>query len=200
MGWRSILSSTYQTLFSLFVSPNATLSPVWKDVLKERDILKASFNFQIGNGSTTRLWLDPWLHGSKLSDRYPNLFAATTSPNNTIWESKDINENRTVVDLNINFINLVPLDFIISLVDDINSLYKLMNFHGISDPSADFVWHKSCPEGIFVMNWLASNRRLPTKDHLVARGTQVDPRCPLCNIEDQTLNHILFECHFMKEG
>ncbi|XP_059316768.1 uncharacterized protein LOC132067517 [Lycium ferocissimum] len=51
------------------------------------------------------------------------------------------------------------------------------------------------PKWIFILN-LAAQRRLLTRDRLASWGITQDVMCPLCNDENETLNHLFFTCSY----
>lgn len=44
--------------------------------------------------------------------------------------------------------------------------------------------------------WLAIKERLNTRDRLAKFGLCADPRCVLCGINDESHNHLFFDCEF----
>ena len=54
------------------------------------------------------------------------------------------------------------------------------------------VWHKSITPKHSFMLWLGLKDRLLTKDKL--QGIIEDQICPMCRIEDETVNHLFFQC------
>lgn len=44
-----------------------TASHGWRGILHGRDLLKKKLGWKIGNGSSVKLWYDPWLSGSELA-------------------------------------------------------------------------------------------------------------------------------------
>ncbi|KAG2712835.1 hypothetical protein I3760_04G144500, partial [Carya illinoinensis] len=64
--WHSILSSKYlqnSTFWS--VSPKPSDSVMWKDILKTKDLLNKGRYFQIFNGQSVNIWIDPWIPSLK---------------------------------------------------------------------------------------------------------------------------------------
>ncbi|KAL0909837.1 hypothetical protein M5K25_020737 [Dendrobium thyrsiflorum] len=60
-----------------------------------------------------------------------------------------------------------------------------------------YVWHKKKCLRYSVFTWLAFNGGLKTVDALARRNISVsDPVCPLCRSDQETLNHIFFECNY----
>ena len=49
-----------------------------------------------------------------------------------------------------------------------------------------------------VIAWMTILNRLPTKDRLRTWGFDIAGDCPLCKQEQETRNHIFFECSFSK--
>ena len=49
-----------------------------------------------------------------------------------------------------------------------------------------------------VIAWMAILNRLPTKDRLRTWGFDIAGDCPLCKQEQETRNHLFFECSFSK--
>ena len=49
-----------------------------------------------------------------------------------------------------------------------------------------------------IIAWMAILNRLPTKDRLRRWGLVMDGECPLCKHEQETRNHLFFECSYSK--
>lgn len=47
-----------------------------------------------------------------------------------------------------------------------------------------------------IFMWLAFKSRLLTKDGMLRFGMQTDPKFVLCNIANETINHLLMECPY----
>jgi hypothetical protein len=47
--------------------------------------------------------------------------------------------------------------------------------------------------------WLATHKRCWTSDQLVRRGLPHPEHCPLCDQEDETLDHLLVSCVFTRQ-
>ncbi|XP_009617973.1 uncharacterized protein LOC107811610 [Nicotiana tabacum] len=41
---------------------------------------------------------------------------------------------------------------------------------------------------------MAAHRRLLTRDRLIKWGVVADKTCPLCNLEDESIEHVFFKC------
>lgn len=44
--------------------------------------------------------------------------------------------------------------------------------------------------------WLVVLNRIPTRDRLISWGLQVPPLCLLCNIKDESRDHLYWECDY----
>ena len=51
-----------------------SLSLFWKDIMRNKDIVEVSTDWQVGNGNSIRFWLDKWIGNCALHNVYPNLF------------------------------------------------------------------------------------------------------------------------------
>ncbi|WOK94009.1 hypothetical protein Cni_G02711 [Canna indica] len=95
---------------------------------------------------------------------------------------------------NIQFLNFVPIEDVLNLLNDIqgvlqcygedkvlwkwsaskifytSSVYRILSFRGIKDPSASFIWQPLCPRNISIFNWLVLRKKLHTKDRLLWHG------------------------------
>ena len=91
---------------------------------------------------------------------------------------------------------------------------EMWKFHG-NKYSAAAVWREIRPKkekvawhrliwSPFVMPkhaiiaWMAILNRLPTKDRLKSWGLVMEEECPLCKHEQETRNHLFFECSYSK--
>lgn len=66
-------------------------------------------------------------------------------------------------------------------------------------PTAEFTWKSKAPLQCRFFAWLATQNRCWTSDHLARRGLDLHERCPLCNQEEETIDHLLLHCVFARE-
>ena len=55
---------------------------------------------------------------------------------------------------------------------------------------------KASPRALFI-TWMALYGRLSTLDRLIAWGIQVSPICYLCKVENESIQHLFFECPYV---
>jgi hypothetical protein len=58
------------------------------------------------------------------------------------------------------------------------------------------VWKFWAPPKCRFFLWLVAHNRCWTADRLQKRGLNHPPRCPLCDQEPETINHLLVSCTF----
>ncbi|XP_058222099.1 uncharacterized protein LOC131332062 [Rhododendron vialii] len=76
--------------------------------------------------------------------------------------------------------------------------WEAVRHHGVKVQWAPLVWFsKNVPKWAFIL-WLACLNRLSTKDRLRKWGMDVDPKCTLCSISDETLQHLFFYCSYSR--
>jgi hypothetical protein len=63
-------------------------------------------------------------------------------------------------------------------------------------PGATEVWNSFAPFKEKFHAWLALCKRCWTADHLLRRGLLTHALCPLCVVEDETLDHLSLQCPF----
>ncbi|XP_024014455.1 uncharacterized protein LOC112088411 [Eutrema salsugineum] len=61
------------------------------------------------------------------------------------------------------------------------------------------VWHKAAIPKHAITTWLFSLNRNPTVDRLFSWGLDVDTTCLLCGLQDESRDHLFFECSFSAE-
>ncbi|GJX13900.1 RNA-directed DNA polymerase, eukaryota [Tanacetum coccineum] len=83
-----------QALYGVSIDRHSSLkTSVWSSILKEVRVLKdKGFDFlsfcskRIGDGNTTRFWLDIWKGDKVFRDIYPRVFSLVSNPNITVAE------------------------------------------------------------------------------------------------------------------
>ena len=56
------------------------------------------------------------------------------------------------------------------------------------------LWKLNCPRVVHLFLWKACNNILPTKANLFKRGVTQDDKCPICNLEMESVGHSLWSC------
>lgn len=62
-----------------------------------------------------------------------------------------------------------------------------------------YIWNVDVPPKLKHFWWRSLHNGLPVADNLKKRGLRVDAICQLCGEEDETVNHLLFQCKLTKE-
>ena len=60
------------------------------------------------------------------------------------------------------------------------------------------VWKSWAPPECRFFLWLVAHNRCWTVDRLEKKGLNHPPRCPLCDQESETINHLLVSCSFSR--
>ena len=60
------------------------------------------------------------------------------------------------------------------------------------------MWSLNIPPKVWTSMWRACCDILPTKSNLAWRKVQIDLKCSFCGQEDETTEHILWECPFAR--
>ncbi|KAL9858097.1 putative reverse transcriptase zinc-binding domain-containing protein [Arabidopsis thaliana] len=58
------------------------------------------------------------------------------------------------------------------------------------------LWKLPIIPKIKYMLWRTISKALPTRSRLLTRGMDIDPHCPRCPTEEETINHVLFTCPY----
>lgn len=154
--WKNFLISKYLKNSSFFeVSGKPTDSWFWKGLIKQRDFVKESFCFQINNGTSTRVWVDPWVPGLHSLKTLPN-------PNNP-----NIEPNMKVAELTLeeprrwNTIFLQAL-FTLQSVDAIQKiLLSSYNYSSIGD-KINWIHHSFSISSVTSAYAVINNTQVPT--------------------------------------
>ena len=73
------------------------------------------------------------------------------------------------------------------------SLYKVINFRGISHVFVPAVWALKVPPRVHFFPWLLSKNKVLTRDNLSIRKKIKDLTCLFCS-KAETVNHLFFNC------
>ena len=66
-------------------------------------------------------------------------------------------------------------------------------------PTAGFIWQSKAPLRCRFFSWLALKNRCWTSDRLARRGLPHQAACPMCDQQQETMQHLMMECSFAKQ-
>lgn len=79
------------------------------------------------------------------------------------------------------------------------AVYKLLKSHGQLVPWKKAIWNSGGFPRHSFQAWLVTLNRLPTRDIMISWGLSVPPTCLLCNLGDESRDHLFFSCSFSWE-
>ncbi|XP_031125428.1 uncharacterized protein LOC116027784 [Ipomoea triloba] len=225
-GWRfltnpaSLVAGVYKArYFSNSTFVDAVIGPnpnaCWRGIYAAKDLICGGIRRRIGDGASTRIWDSPWLPDSDpciqtLQPQY--LSTATVSglinPNTNEWDEEilmDIFEPRDV-----ELIKRVPISpgYVDSWywLDDLRGIYSVKSgykrIRGVVSPLTDDftswnkVWNLKIPPRWKTFLWRAITNTLPTTNNLIQRRLDINPFCPLCAIQAESVSHVFICCAF----
>nr|GEX27212.1 RNA-directed DNA polymerase, eukaryota [Tanacetum cinerariifolium] len=170
---------------------------------------------RVGNGLSTRFWLDYWATNQPLCVRFPRIFALENNKVVSIASKRS--------DLTASFRRQVRDGAESQQWTELLALYNSVSFSPLEDrwycdlngeglfrvkdirlaidelflPGLNEVtrWVNFVPIKVNVLVWRARLVRLPTKINLINRGISLDSvLCPICGILPENANHTFFRC------
>jgi hypothetical protein len=174
----------------------------------------------VGDGCRTSFWLDTWVGGAPLGERWPVLLSHALDAGATVGAVLRAGVRRSLVprltsegerqlpalmEL-VSGVVLTQTPDVRELVRcrrkdgalDASSLYRLRTWGGVDAPFYSFVWENHAPPRVRFFAWLLSRSRIPSRSSLLRKNilTAAEAGCPMCNAPLETANHIFFECAF----
>jgi hypothetical protein len=169
---------------------------------------------KVGDGSNTLFWDDRWLHDTQISDIAPSLYNSIPRRIANRRTVKEALLNRWISDIrgaltvrvlveylklweSLSEIELQPNikdRHVFSLASDGKYTAKA-TYKGLFLGSTTFdhykrIWRSWAPSKCRFFIWLVAHNRCWTADRLAKKGLNHPHRCPLCDQEDETLNHL----------
>jgi len=173
--------------------------------------------FHVNNGQSVRFWEDKWLGNFTLQHRYPRLYSLTQRKNMTVATVF------STVPLNISFRrglyddNLASWRTIVATIANTNfnenedkfwwslhqnkvfsvqSMYQAIICNG-QIRQDKLIWNLKLPLKIKFFFWYLKHGVVLTKDNLARRNWNGSKRCVFCS-QDETIQHLFFDCHYAK--
>ncbi|GAV83748.1 LOW QUALITY PROTEIN: zf-RVT domain-containing protein, partial [Cephalotus follicularis] len=188
-----------------------SLSWSWRQILHLRPLAKQHLVYQCGRGDKFSLWFDPLMHGESVHALYGHRVIYDAGLGSSVLLKEVISEGRWQWPQNS--CELIDIqsrlqDIRISASSDCIfwespgqtfSTHKAWN--GIRVPSTEVPWHSlvwhplRIPKHSFCL-WLAPRGAQKTKDKLRAGGSSLSVACAFNCGEEETLEHIFFNCPF----
>ncbi|XP_057456943.1 uncharacterized protein LOC130747902 [Lotus japonicus] len=234
--WRRQIAGKYQwdsrrLMLHIVLDEGGSLSAIIKDIgaiLKEDSLLSMGFRDQlicgIGDGNSTRFWIDPWIGGKPLSCQFPRVFAICTNKTAYIADVGLFVRNKWVWDIPFrrNFlgwelgIHSEFMNMINSIIPAANSKDHLIwcgsgngyfTVRGLCQWVDDNVQDeaefavpehiaKLIPPKVKLLYWQACHNKLATKINLWRRGviSAENSLCCFCSSSIETVDHLFVSC------
>jgi hypothetical protein len=191
---------------------------------KIREFLQMALYSEIGSGASTLFWSDRRLGGQRIVDIAPRLLETIPKKlinKRTVQEAirdnlwiNDIPRSLSVGAL-ADFLRLWDLVAQVVLYPDkedkhifrlaVNGKYSTKAaYKGVFLGSVEFepferIWKTWAPPKCRFFLWLVAHKKCWTADRLEKRGLDHPERCPLCDQERETIDHLLVNYVFSRE-
>lgn len=180
------------------------------------------FAWKLGNGETVYFWEDVWTEGGPIMAHFPGLYRIAKLKHITVkaflelWELGNSNENlwnrklfardNTDLELLSNTISRLVLspikDSLIWIPGkgtfSTKACTSLIWQRTAPGTNASPIWHNiwsmKVPPKIVLFLWKVQWLILPTKSLLSKRMQNISPICTWCQKEEETINHLFWEC------
>lgn len=191
-------------------------SSMWADRLKIRNLYLQGRKITIGNGKKALFWKDSWLYEQPICVLFPELCKMAQQQNATVAEAvlapHNLSFSRWLVDKWLRQWNKIKADMAQIQLNDcddlvswrfgkhgaftVKSMYDCLSVNE-SGPYHKEIWKSRIPNKIKNFLWLVVNNAILTKDNMIKRKWQGDPKCYFCSM-DESVSHLLFQCNTTK--
>ena len=194
----------------------------WRSIVSARSLVSKWLIKRVGTGSSISVWNDPWLPTTRprpanknQHNLYPDLTVdSLIDSTSRRWNLQVI---RTLVDpQDVKIIEIIPLSrnqmvdregwhFTNNEKFTVKSGYQVERIYPdrersslLIGPTIDvlkaFCWKIRCPPKIKYFLWQLVSGYVAVKKNLQARGMQGDICCARCGADEESVNHVFFEC------
>uniref|UniRef100_A0ACD5X3E3 Uncharacterized protein n=1 Tax=Avena sativa TaxID=4498 RepID=A0ACD5X3E3_AVESA len=210
----------------LHAEEKAGMSYTWRSILKGIDLLRQGIIKRVGDGTTIKIWSDPWVprkwsrtpitpRGNALVEHVSDLI----DPVEGGWDEQLVESIFWKQDAAL--ILTIPLKedmedtwawfgdprgrfsvrIAYKLCRDINHAWS--GETGTSNNQNSFkwqaIWQAPCPLNVQQLLWRIAHNSLPVKRNLAYRGMEVDTICPVCKRFDEDGAHLFLKCKPIKK-
>ena len=211
----------YQETNILNATRGRKASFIWKSILHGRDLVKKGLRFCIGDGSTIDAWLDPWLpihlprppiklDGSPSPLLVQNLLNQTRTGWDTdkIRDWVDPQDAATIMNIKVcptATQDLLGWHYTRHGFYTVKSGYwlatHLPDFNQAIPPQGDILlkqnlWKSKTAPKLKHFCWRIISKAIPTGENLKYRHITTDATCVRCCREDESTNHLFFNCEY----
>jgi len=178
---------------------------------------------EVGDGANTLFWKDNWLDGKSIQSLAPSLSASVSrrranrrsvkdALDNDLW-LEDI-QGEITIDALWEYLELWNIINAVELQQGIpdKHIWRLSSsgqYTAQSAYEAQFqgairfepyarIWKTWAPPKCRFFMWLVAHNRCWTADRLARRGLPHPARCPLCDQEEENIQHLLIGCVFAR--
>ena len=175
-----------------------------------------SVKTELGNGNNTLFWTDKWIHGCSVENLAPLVFAGVllrVRKRQTVAEALANNGWVSVIRGGLSWIGIRQFLYLWDCVQGFEltehedrhiwnlevggcysskSAYRAFFVRSVTFEPWRRLWKS--PNKCKVFLWLAIRNRCWTADRLARRGLPHPDRWPLCDQEDETIQHLLVSC------
>ena len=189
-----------------------------------KSLFAIAIHTEVGNGENTKFWTDRWLNGCSIEVLAPHLFACVPKRranrrtvkealSNNVWLG-DIQGHYSVAVLSeyLNVWDLIQEVVLQHDVEDVHkwrfeasgqfstkSAYEALFIGSVYFAVGKLIWGTWAPKKCKFFMWLVAHNRCWTADRLARRGLSHPDHCPLCEQEEETINHLLSACVFARQ-
>ncbi|XP_058787163.1 uncharacterized protein LOC131661587 [Vicia villosa] len=201
-------------------------SYAWRSIMGAREVVERGARWQIGNGEKVNILKDRWIPGN---NGFKLLYGANNLKENARvcdlidrdlggWKKEVIREKfsqeeaKMIVSIPL---SRIPTDDKIIWHFEKNGEYSFKTaYHAtcaqkeclLPGPSShsnqnlwQLIWRAPILNRQRNFLWCVAKNILPTRGNLLKKGISLDPVCPFCSAEIETMQHLLMDCVFAKQ-
>ncbi|KAF5465338.1 hypothetical protein F2P56_015356 [Juglans regia] len=202
-------------------------SYIWRSMLKARNLIDAGSYWRIGSGDKVRIWGDKWL--PKTFPSAVKSPISHLDGNAKVQELLKPGEKEWNMELVEHLFCKEEADIIVQIPLSTSNRPDQLIWKGTStgfftvksayhlhqeliqdtkgQPSSSHnskevwktLWQLQVTPGEKVFLWRACHNALPTQSNLFKRKIVANPKCPICELEEETVAHALWECESARD-
>ncbi|PWA71214.1 Concanavalin A-like lectin/glucanase superfamily [Artemisia annua] len=212
--WTKIITSIHGQHGGLgSYGANQKRNGVWSSILKAIDQMHtkniipiSTMRKRIGNGTSTRYWMDMWVGNLSLNDRFLRVFALEMVKDCMVsdrWNEDKWNWswNRTMPIVGRTSQKFIELQTRFRIWNCMNGFFSVSSarnhidiimLHTGDRPTS---WKNCVPIKVNILGWRINLDRLPTRKNLVKKGIDLSSLlCPMCGDHIEDVSHVFVRC------